>query len=472
MKFRRLAYIVATVVALWTPLGPRALAAPPNIVLIMADDLGYAHLGCYGQEKIRTPRLDRMAADGMRFTNVYAGCCVCAPSRSVLMTGLHGGHTAVRGNSGGIALADDDVTVAEVLKKAGYMTGLFGKWGLGEHGTAGVPYRQGFDEFFGYLHQIHAHFYYPEYLWLRDQRHVLPGNRDGQRGQYTHDEIVERALDFIRRRKDGPFFLYVPLAVPHYELLVPEESLKQYAGKFSETPYRGRGRKAGYPHDYGQQAMPRAATAAIITHMDRSVGRILDLLDELALSDNTIVFFTSDNGATPGPSDPEFFEACAHLRGTKGTLYEGGLRVPMIVRWPSRVAAGNVNEHVWYFADVMPTLAELAGADSPDGIDGISVVPALLGAEAAGRQQADHDYLYWEDDGDQAVRAEHWKAIRPKQGNGHLELYNLAADEGETHDLAKQQLEIAARLAKLLDAAHTPARPQIEPEKPPGRQYQ
>lgn len=449
-----------------------AASVRPNIIFIMADDLGYGHLGCYGQRRIRTPHLDRMADEGMRFTDVYAGCCVCAPSRSVLMTGLHGGHTPVRGNTGGIALAPDDVTVAELLQRAGYATGLFGKWGLGEHGTLGVPYKQGFDQFFGYLHQIHAHFYYPHYLWQQDRRYELPGNRDGQRGQYTHDEIVTKALQFLRSHREQRFFLYLPFAVPHYELLVPEKSLKEYAGQFPETPYEGRGRKTGYPHDYGKQAMPRATTAAIITHMDHSVGKVLALLKELELDDDTVVFFTSDNGATSGPSDPDFFQACGPFRGTKRTLYEGGLRAPMIVRWPGRIEAGALNHHPWYFADVLPTLTELAGTKSPAGIDGISVVPTLLGESTLGRTQAKHEYLYWEYKGARAVRSGHWKAIRPNETNAEVLLYNLDKDVGESHNLAGDHPDVVARMTTFLEAAHVEPRPQIEPKKPQGRLFQ
>lgn len=449
-----------------------ATPAPPNIVFIMADDLGYAHLGCYGQQKIRTPHLDRMAAEGLRFTDVYAGCGVCAPSRSVLMTGLHGGHTPVRGNSGGIALAHDDITVAEVLKQAGYATGLFGKWGLGEHGTTGVPYRQGFDEFFGYLHQIHAHFYYPDYLWHGEQRYDLPANRDGGRGQYTHDEIVVKALDFIRRQGNQSFFLYVPFAVPHYELLVPDDSLQEYAGRFPETPYTGRGRRTGYPHDYAQQATPKAATAAIITHMDRSVGKILSLLKEQGLDENTIVFFTSDNGATPGASDPDFFGACGPLRGTKGTLYEGGLRVPMIVRWPGSIVAGKVSNCVWSFADVLPTLADLAAARTPSGIDGESIAPVLLGDAATIERPSTRDYLYWEHAGARALRSGRWKAILSRGADSKVKLYNLEEDIGETRNVAAENPAVVTRLGRLLKTAHVPPRPQVEPQKPAGRQFQ
>ncbi len=443
----------------------------PNIVFIMADDLGYGHLGCYGQKLIRTPNIDRLAAQGMRFTQCYAGAAVCAPSRSVLMTGLHGGHTSVRGNSGGIPLLPEDVTVAEVLRQTGYVTGLFGKWGLGEYGTAGVPTRQGFDEFFGYLHQIHAHFYYPEYLWHNDRKYALEGN-DGKSGRYTHDEIVAKALDFVGRHKGEPFFAYIPFAVPHYELLVPEDSLREYRGKFPETPYRGRGRRAGYPSDYGKQPTPKAAIAAMITRMDRSVGRILALLKELGVDDNTIVFFTSDNGPSYGPGDPAFFKASGGLRGVKASLYEGGIRVPMIVRWPGKVHAGSVSEHPWYFADVMPTLAEIGGTRPPQEIDGISVVPALLGEVAAGRKQRAHEYMYWEGGKCRAVRAGRWKAIRETKPGARLELYDLEDDVCESRNVAADHPNVAAKMKAYLEKAHARPRPQIEPTKPEGRQYQ
>jgi len=443
----------------------------PNIVFIMADDLGYAHLGCYGQTRIQTPHLDRLATEGMRFTSAYAGAAVCAPSRSVLMTGFHGGHSPVRGNSGGIPLLPEDVTVSEVLKGAGYVTGLFGKWGLGEHGTTGVPYKQGFDEFFGYLHQIHAHFYYPEYLWQNDRKYPLPDNSDGRRGQYTHDEIVAKAMEFVRSHRNDHFFLYVPFAVPHYELLVPEESLAQYVGKFPETPYEGRGRSTGYPHDYAKQASPKAATAAIISHMDRSVGKLLRLLKELQLEDNTIVFFTSDNGATGGASDPQFFKACGPFRGRKGTLWEGGLRVPMIVRWPGKISPGSLSDHPWYFADVLPTLAELGQATVAHGVDGISVVPTLLGETTAGRKQPAHEFMYWERKGASAVRTGHWKAIRPA-GEGKLTLYDLSVDPGETKDVVADHPDVVARIKKYLATARTEPRPQTEPTRPAGRQFQ
>jgi len=408
----------------------------------------------------------------MRFTQCYAGASVCAPSRSVLMTGLHGGHTPVRGNSGGIPLLPQDVTVAEVLKKAGYATGLFGKWGLGEHGTTGVPTKQGFDEFFGYLHQIHAHFYYPAYLWRNDRKYPLAGN-DGKSGRYAHDEIVAHALDFIRRHKDGPFFAYVPFAIPHYELLVPEDSLRAYAGKFPERPYRGRGKRpAGYPSDYAAQATPKAAIAAMITRMDRSVGRIMTLLKRLGLDDKTIVFFTSDNGPSGGQGDPVFFNASGGLRGLKASLYEGGLRVPMIVRWPGKVPAGSFSDHAWYFADVMPTLAELARTEPPTGIDGISIVPTLVGDTAAGREQRQHAFMYWEDSQACAVRMGRWKAIQNPRVSGKLALYDLRHDAAEKRNVADDHPDLVTRIEAYLQTARTRPRPQVEPTKPKGRQYQ
>jgi len=467
--------------SLCPPLGQQRLFAqetkkqPPNVVFIMADDLGYAGLSCYGQRKYQTPRIDQMAREGMRFTQAYAGCTVCASSRSVLMTGLHTGHTPVRGNTGGIPLADSDVTVAEVLKGAGYRTACIGKWGLGEHGTTGIPNKQGFDQFFGYLHQIHAHFYYPKFLWEQDEKFPLTGN-DGYSGQYTHDLFVDRAMKFLRQQGDQPFFLYIPLTIPHYELLVPEEDLSRFRGKYPETPYTGRREKVGYPDDYAAQSHPKAATAAMITRMDRDVGRLLDLLDELGLSENTIVFFTSDNGATGGPSDPDYFQACGPLRGYKRDLYEGGIRVPMIARWPGHVAAGSTSEHVWYFADVMATLTELAGVKPPAEHDGISVAPTLVGEAAIGHKQRLHDYLYWEHPNHQerlmqAVRMGDWKGVRLDAG-APLELYNLREDVGEKRNIAAENPSVVQKIDSIIQSAHRDARPQIEPEPPEGRQYQ
>jgi len=443
-----------------------AKTGKPNIVFIMADDLGYGQLGCYGQTKIRTPHLDRMAAEGTKFTQVYAGHCVCAPSRSVLMTGKHTGHTSVRANGGGSTLLPEDITVAEILRQAGYATGIFGKWGLGDHGTAGVPYKQGFDEFYGYLHQVHAHFFYPWFLWRNDEKHVLAENNDKERKEYSHDLIAEQSLEFIRRHRDEPFFLYVPFTIPHFELLVPEDSLEEYEGKFPEPwPYVDKRRH------YADQAAPRATLAAMITRMDRDVGRILDLLKELEIDEDTIVFFTSDNGGyrLARPGEPDFFRGNGPLRGGKGTFYEGGIRVPMIVRWPGKVAAGATDDLIWAFWDVMPTLAELAGAKAPAGIDGISVLPRLLGR---GQEQPDR-FLYWEKipqgkggtpAWSQAVRWGKWKAVRNKP-RLPLELYDLDSDIGEKNDVAEGHPDVVARIESYLKTSRTVTR-SYPAEKP------
>jgi arylsulfatase A-like enzyme len=445
----------------------REAAQRPNIVFIMADDLGYGHLGSYGQTKIRTPHLDRMAAEGTRFTQCYAGHCVCAPSRSVLMTGRHSGHTSVRINGGGAPLLPEDVTVAEVLKEAGYATGIFGKWGLGDHGTEGVPYQQGFDEFYGYLHQVHAHFFYPWFLWRNDQRHVLSENVGEKEEQYSHDLIADEALGFVRRHKEGPFFLYVPFTIPHFELLVPEDSLQEYEGKFPEpTPYLDSRRH------YASQPAPRTTLAAMITRMDRDVGRILALLGELGIDEKTIVFFTSDNGGyrLARPDEPDFFAANGPLRGAKGSFYEGGIRVPMIVRWPGRVRAGASDDFIWAFWDVMPTLAELAGTQPPADIDGISVAPRLLGEE----QPEPSRFLYWEkipprgDAGapawSQAVRKGRWKAVRQRP-KLPLELYDLKSDVGEKNNVAGQHPEVVEMIEDYLRTARTPPR-AYPPQEP------
>lgn len=448
-------------------------ADKPNIVFIMTDDLGTGHLGFNGQTKIKTPSIDQLRAEGLYFNQVYAGCSVCAPCRSVLMTGYHMGHTSVRGNSGGIPLRDEDVTVAEVLKQAGYATGCFGKWGLGDAHTAGMAPRQGFDTFFGYYDQVHAHSYYPAYLWHNDQKYPLPGNsgRDSDgltgdvRGQYTHDEIQSKVLDFIRQHKSGPFFCYVPYTIPHTELLVPEDSLSEYAGKFLEpNPY------ATASKHYQDQPRPRAAYAAMITRLDRSVGQIVELLEQLDIDENTIVFFTSDNGAQgSGGPDLEFFSGNMHLRAAKGAMYEGGIRVPMIVRWPGRIKPNSTSDLPWYFPDVMPTLAELAGANEhvPQDIDGLSVLPAILGEDVVGRKQKRHEFMYWELGSGRrmrkAVRMGDWKAVQmdPRKP---VELFNLKTDESETTNVADKHPEVMAKINDFLARCRTEPRPQIEPE--------
>ncbi len=440
-----------------------ALAAPqPNIVLIMADDLGYGHLGSYGQQKIKTPNLDSLAAQGMRFTHAYAGSTVCAPSRSVLMTGLHGGHTPVRGNLGDAHIADADITLAETLKQAGYATGAYGKWGLGLEDSPGHPLRQGFDDFLGYLHQVHAHFYYPFWLTLNHGRMNLALNRKGGRGQYAHDLIFDRALEFIRENRDGPFFCYLPVIIPHVELAVPADSLKEYLGTFPEIG-GGQEPRVGYI----VSPNPRATYAAMVSHLDRDVGRLVALLRELAIERDTVVIFNSDNGAQSlFDVSEDFFDASGGLRGYKGSMYEGGLRVPQIASWPGQVEPGTVSGHVTYFPDMMPTFAELASVDPPP-TDGISFVPTILGTGS----QRTHQWLYWEliTAGNrlhsQAARQGRWKFVRGA-ADAALELYDLKADPEEATDLASRHPEQIERFERWLRENRTsppdqPARSKV-----------
>lgn len=438
----------------------------PNIVYILADDLGYGDLGCYGQKDIRTPNLDRMAHEGMLFTQHYSGSTVCAPSRSCLMTGLHTGHTPVRGNKeyqpeGQHPLPADSVTVAEVLKKAGYATGAFGKWGLGYPGSKGDPNNQGFDEFYGYNCQRYAHNYYPYFLRHNDKKVMLPGNEGKKTGQYAPDLIQEQTLRFIEANKDKPFFLFIPHVIPHAELFVPEDDIiKSYRGKFPEKPYKGVDDGPNYRiGGYGSVATPRANFAAMVTRLDRHVGQILDKLSRLGLDKNTLVIFTSDNGPhAEGGRNPADFNSSGGLRGVKRDLYEGGIRVPMIARWPGKIEADSRSEHVSAFWDVMPTLAELAGADAPRDIDGISFAPMLLGQA---QKQKEHDYLYWEfheQGGRQAVRQGKWKAIRQqvkRDPNGPLELYDLESDPDEKNDLASRYPDIVVKMEKIMKEART-----------------
>lgn len=420
----------------------------PNIVFILADDLGYGDLGCYGQERIRTPNIDRLAARGRRFTQCSAGSTVCAPSRCSLMTGLHAGHGRVRGNAL-VPLRPEDVTIAEVLKPAGYATGIFGKWGLGEPGTTGLPNRQGFDEWFGYLNQRHAHNYYPEYLWKNEQKYRLEGNEEKGNSnyaikgvQYAPDLFTREALDYLDRHESGPFLLFLTSTIPHA----------------NNERGRAEGNGMEVPSDapYSAEPWPQVEKnhAAMITRLDGDVGRVLDRLRALGLEDDTIVFFTSDNGPhKEGGADPAFFRSSGPLRGFKRALYDGGIRVPMIVRWPGHVEAGSVSDAVWAFWDVLPTLAELAGVPAPSGIDGISQVPAILGK---GGQPA-HEFLYWEfHEGGfkQAVRTGDWKAVRPGPCQP-LELYNLKDDIGEEHDVAAKHPDVVARIEAYLRTART-----------------
>ncbi|MCC7011767.1 MAG: arylsulfatase [Planctomycetes bacterium] len=427
---------------------PVVARRPPNIVLIVADDLGWGELGCYGQQKIRTPRIDALAREGMRFTQFYSGAPVCAPSRCALLTGLHAGHMAVRDNveiqpEGQMALPDASVTLAELLRERGYATGCFGKWGLGAPGSEGAPNAQGFEQFFGYLCQRQAHDYYPDHLWRNGQRVELDG------AQYSHDRIAEEALAFVREHARQPFLLYVPFTIPHLALQVPEDSLAEYRGMWEDPPYDGR-------KGYRAHPTPRAAYAAMVTRMDRDVGRIVDLLGELGLGDDTLVLFTSDNGPTYdrlGGSDSSFFDSAAGLRGLKGSVYEGGLRVPLVARWPGCIAAGVESAHVAAFWDVLPTLLELAGGATPTGVDGLSFAPTLLARGA----QTQHEALYWElgsYGGQQALRAGDWKAVRRDLAKGvdALQLYDLARDPGEAHDVASEHPELVESMRARLSA--------------------
>ncbi len=418
---------------------------PPNIIYLLADDLGYGDLGSYGQKLIRTPRLDRMAQEGLRFTQHYAGAPSCHPSRCALFTGKHGGHGRIRANSK-LPLLPEDTTVSEILQRAGYRTGGIGKWALGLEGSTGAPERKGMDEFFGFLDQTHAHTHYPDYLWKDGRRFEIPANRNGARAVYVQDLFVQEALDFIRRNRDRPFFFYGAFTAPHAEVAVPDDSLAEYRDRWPEPkPFPG-------GKTYAPQARPRAVRAAMITRLDRDVGRILDLLDELGLAENTLVMFSSDNGPiTAGGQDPEFFDSNGPLRGLKFTLYEGGIRVPMIARWPGRIARGTETALVSDFSDMLPTLAALAGAPVPAGLDGVSLVPTLAGRPA---EQARRDHFYWEAAPQQAVRRGDWKAYRPAAGKP-LELYHLGEDLGETKNRAADRPDLVAELGRLLATART-----------------
>jgi arylsulfatase A-like enzyme len=416
----------------------------PNIVYLLADDLGYGDLGSYGQKLTRTTRLDQMAREGMRFTQHYSGAPSCHPSRCVLFTGKHAGHTYIRGNSK-IPLRPDDYTLSQMLKQAGYSTGGIGKWALGDGDTSGAPWQKGMDEFFGYLDQTHAHTYYADFLWRDGKRVDVIENQNGKREAYSHDLFVDYALDFIRRHKEQPFFFYGAFTIPHAEVTVPEDSLAEYRGRWPEPkPFPG-------GKTYCPQDQPRAVRAAMISRLDRDIGRLLDLLDELKLSENTLVIFTSDNGPiTAGGQDPEFFDSTGPLRGLKFTLREGGIRVHCLARWPNKIAAGSTTDFVSDFADMFPTFADLVGTQPPEGLDGVSILPTLLGQSGSQRTR---DYHYWEAAPAQALRQGDWKLYRDAP-NKPAELYNLRTDIGETRDVASEHPEILARLAKLMAQAH------------------
>ena len=418
----------------------------PNILFVLTDDLGYGDLGSYGQSHIQTPHLDRMAQEGMRFTQFYAGAPVCAPSRCSLMTGKHNGHGRIRDNvPHGIHLLTGDRTVAEMLQEAGYRTGAIGKWGLGNHHESGAPWKKGFDEFFGHLDQDHAHIYYTDFLWDDDRVKLLYGNRGEKKQQYTHDLFTERALDFIDRSTEDsrPFFLYLAYTLPHfsdYDLQSPESHIVP-----SDAPYTD--------CDYPQV---EKNYAAMVTRLDRDMGAIFEKLKQLGVDENTLVIFTSDNGPSRETShDIEFFNSSGPYRGGKRDLTEGGIRVPMLARWPGVIRPGPVTDQIAAFWDVLPTLAEITGSDPATETDGLSFLPTLRGQA----QEAQHRYLYWDyghtrEHYGQAVRLGKWKGIR-RSLSLPVELYDVLADPRESHDLAATHPELVREVEQLFREALT-----------------
>jgi arylsulfatase A-like enzyme len=443
----------------------------PNIIYILADDLGYGDLGCYGQTKIETPNLDKMANEGILFTQHYSGNTVCAPSRSVMLTGQHTGHTPIRGNKelfpneGQHPLDKESVTIAEMLKNAGYETGAFGKWGLGITGSEGDPNNQGFNVFYGYNCQRQAHRYFPKHLWHNSEKVLLKGNDFKNKVVYAPDDIHKKALKFIDENKDKPFFMYYPHIAPHAELIIPEgELMEKYRGRFEETPFINNRPGADYGDDdfkveyYCSQPEPKATYAAMVSLLDKHVGEVLAKLKKLGIEENTLVIFTSDNGPhVEGGADPDFFNSTGGLRGVKRDLYEGGIRVPMIVKWPNCIKGGKKTDHISAFWDVMPTLAEASGISIPENIDGISFLPELLGKE-----QKKHDHLYWEfheRGGKKAVRKGKWKAVKLNcfnENKTRIELYNLEEDRNESNNLAKKYPEIVNEMESIMNEEHTP----------------
>jgi arylsulfatase A-like enzyme len=469
MKTMRAAATIASICAMCAagaaqPSSPQHRADAPNILLIQADDLGYGDLGSYGQSRFQTPSLDRLAREGMRFTQYYAGSTVCAPSRASLMTGMHMGHATVRGNTPRVALRPEDVTVAELLRDAGYRTALIGKWGLGALKTTGQPDLQGFDNWYGFLEQTHAHRQYTTHLWKNGQRVAVDPERD-----YVNDLFTRETAAFIERADARPFFVHLNYTVPHAELRAPADAVKAFEGTFAEKPFvneKADAQTTGRDEvtlGYRSQPTPRAAFAAMITRMDRDVGTLLDLLKARGIDRRTIVLFTSDNGPhREGGADPEFFNSAGGLRGIKRDLYEGGIRVPMIASWPGTIPAGRTSDHVWAHWDVLPTLADLAGLKPPRGLDGISMARALRGQ----KQQA-HEFLYWEfhERGfQQAVRMGSWKALRLKQGDP-LELYDLKSDPREERQVANGNPRIVGRIEQYLKGARAES-PYWPPRKP------
>jgi len=437
----------------------------PNIVFILVDDLGYGDIGCYGQEKIQTPHIDRLASEGMQFTQAYAGNAVCAPCRSALMQGLHPGHARVRGNGHNSyreALQEGDYTAAMMLQEAGYKTGLFGKWGLGLHNQYGIPNTMGFDEFFGYLNQRHAHCHYPEFLYHNKERVYYPENGthhlienykgeqtydengicsplgidDASKAKYAFDVYCEKSLDFVRENKDSPFFLYLAYTPPHGSYIAPELGI--YKDK--------------------EWSLSHKVYAAMITRVDTEIGRLMQVLKELDLDENTLVIFASDNGNTKGNAKEGeiptniFFTDDSPRAGMKGDIRDGAFHVPAIARWPGHIAPGQVSDHIWAMWDFLPTAAEIAKVSTPEGLDGISILPTLLGTPG---KQEKHEFLYWEYKAEQAVRMSNWYGYKNKEGV--LEIYDLENNPQQDRDLSAQYPDIAKRIGEIMIQEHTPS---------------
>ncbi|MEZ5426854.1 MAG: arylsulfatase [Pyrinomonadaceae bacterium] len=454
--FRRFAFLTLTFCLFFVPsvIGQKNKSKQkPNIILIYADDLGYGDLGSYGQKMIKTPNLDRLARNGIRFTDFYASAPVCAPSRASLMTGRHQGHAVIRGNNNDrgerVPLGPEDTTIAEVLKTVGYRTGIIGKWGLGEPETTGVPNRKGFDYFFGYLNQTRAHNYYPDFLWRNTEKVTLP------KGTYSHDLFTKEAIDFIDREKETPFFLYLAYTLPH-----ANNELTRRTGNGMEIP-------SDAPYTDESWSPQQKNYAAMVSRLDRDVGRLLDLLKQLKIEKKTIVIFTSDNGPqdkNEGGYDQTLFGSNGSLRGLKRELYEGGIRMPLIVRWPGRIRSGRLSRNVWAQYDLLPTFAEIAGASPPKEIDGISMLPALFG-----KTRPEHKFLYWEfHEGGfvQAVRMGKWKALR-RGLKGKIELYDLAKDVKETTDVAAKNPKIVEKIAAIMQSEHAESKNWADRENAP-----
>jgi arylsulfatase A-like enzyme len=425
-----------------------ASGSPPNVIYLIIDELGYYEPSYMGNLNIQTPNIDRYSADGVRFTNGMAGSCVCAPTRCCLLTGKHSGHTSVRLNGGGTPLREGEPTLASIVKPLGYATGGFGKWGNGGRGSTGVPEKHGFDLFVGYYDQVHAHSFYPKYLVRNSEEMPLANNQGNSEGEtYSHYVIYEEAIKFIRANKDRPFLAYLPFTPPHGNFDIPDRDPAW--ALYKDKPWSEDARRY----------------AAMVTMVDRQVGELIGLLKELNLDEKTFVMFSGDNGGNDYFSSKEFPKGIhsanknpktgVEFRGHKGQLYEGGLRIPAWARWPGKIEPGRVSEHLWYFPDILPTIAEITGASVPADIDGISLVPELIGETKAGRKQKLHAYLYWEITGQTAIRMGNWKAYQPKP-TANWELYDLERDISETADVSKSNPQVLSKLQKLAAEAHTP----------------